>query len=121
MQLMPGNASGGQLEAMRLDSVGGVQVRTAMSSTSPGAGQLVARGLQVDAQTVTTTGAIAALASDTGLVRLTGAAPDRAGHHRADARRAHAVAVLRQRDDAAVTPARAPPQQTASRQLTAST
>lgn len=76
MQLMPGNASGSQIEAMRLDSGGGVQVRSAMSNTSPGTGQLVARGLQVDSQTVSSTGAIAALASDTGLVRLTGAAPD---------------------------------------------
>lgn len=76
LSLSASDGVGGLPEALRIDSSGGVQVRPAMSGTSPGRGQLLARGLQVDVQSVSSTGAIAALASDTGLVRLTGAAPD---------------------------------------------
>lgn len=68
--------SGGTVtEALRVDSGQGVQIRSSMSTTTPGAGQLAVRGIQGDSQTITTTGNIAALASDTLLGRLTGAAP----------------------------------------------
>lgn len=72
---LTGTTGGTLLEFMRGDSGQGVQMRSSYSATSPGSGQLLARGFQTDEQTVSTTGSIAALASDTGVVRLTGAAP----------------------------------------------
>ena len=54
---------------------GGVQVGGGYA-TSPGNGQLLAQGLAGGVQTVSTTGVITALNSDTLLTRLTGAAPD---------------------------------------------
>jgi len=76
LRFFTSNTAGAQTEGLRIDSVQGVQIRSSFSTTSPGSGQLYVRGLQVDAQTITTTGAIAALASDTGSIRMTGAAPD---------------------------------------------
>lgn len=64
---------------LRAHSDGGVQIRTSLGTTSPGAGQLWSRGFQGDSQTVSTTGVITALASDTFVIRLTGAAPDLQG------------------------------------------
>jgi hypothetical protein len=68
-------AAGTIAERQRIDATGGVQIRSSMSTTSPGIGQLVARAMGTDQQNVSTTGNIASMASDTGFIRMTGAAP----------------------------------------------
>lgn len=75
MRFFTMNTAGTLGERQRIDATGGVQIRSSMSTTSPGIGQLMVRGLQTDEQNASATGNIAALASDTGVIRMTGAAP----------------------------------------------
>ena len=69
------NGAVASIVKMRLGNDGGVQIRTSVSSTDAGSGQLVARAMGTDQQNVSTTGNIVSMASDTGFIRMTGAAP----------------------------------------------